>query len=172
MKWAGIIIGVLIIIILIIVIIRTLMFQAKQIGNVKKVEIDLDKNALARHLSGAIQYRTISQDDPEKIDKNQFLAFHGYLRKTFPKLHKKLKLEKINNLSLLYKWDGADKNLKPIIILAHQDVVPVEDDKVGASKWRHPPFSGALADGYITVTALHYNMTHFEKTRELNLIQW
>ena len=30
----------------------------------------------------------------------------------------------------------------------------------------------ALADGYITVTALHYNMTHFEKTRELNLIQW
>ena len=30
----------------------------------------------------------------------------------------------------------------------------------------------ALADGYITVTALHYNMTHFEKTRELNLIKW
>jgi 5'-nucleotidase len=30
----------------------------------------------------------------------------------------------------------------------------------------------ALADGYVTVTALHHNMTHFEKTRELNLIQW
>ena len=30
----------------------------------------------------------------------------------------------------------------------------------------------ALADGYITITALHYNMTHFEKTKELNLIQW
>jgi 5'-nucleotidase len=30
----------------------------------------------------------------------------------------------------------------------------------------------ALADGYITVTALHYNMTHFEKTRELNCIKW
>jgi 5'-nucleotidase len=29
-----------------------------------------------------------------------------------------------------------------------------------------------LADGYITVTALHYNMTHFEKTRELKLIDW
>jgi 5'-nucleotidase len=30
----------------------------------------------------------------------------------------------------------------------------------------------ALADGYITVTALHYDMTHLEKTKELNLIQW
>ena len=30
----------------------------------------------------------------------------------------------------------------------------------------------ALADGYITVTALHYNMTHFEKTQELNRIKW
>jgi 5'-nucleotidase len=30
----------------------------------------------------------------------------------------------------------------------------------------------ALADGYITVTALHYNMTHFEKTKELNGIKW
>jgi broad specificity polyphosphatase/5'/3'-nucleotidase SurE len=29
-----------------------------------------------------------------------------------------------------------------------------------------------LADGYITVTALHYNMTHFENTRELKLIDW
>jgi len=29
-----------------------------------------------------------------------------------------------------------------------------------------------LVQGFITVTALHYNMTHFEKTRELNLIKW
>ena len=30
----------------------------------------------------------------------------------------------------------------------------------------------SLAEGYITVTALHYNMTHFEKLAELHLIKW
>jgi carboxypeptidase PM20D1 len=34
--------------------------------------------------------------------------------------------------------------VKPILLMAHMDVVPATDQH-----WRHPPFSGALVDGYV-----------------------
>jgi acetylornithine deacetylase/succinyl-diaminopimelate desuccinylase-like protein len=35
-------------------------------------------------------------------------------------------------------------NAAPLLLYAHTDVVPAEADK-----WTHPPFSGAIADGYV-----------------------
>jgi len=32
----------------------------------------------------------------------------------------------VNTLSLLYAWKGTDPNAKPIALLAHHDVVPIE----------------------------------------------
>jgi carboxypeptidase PM20D1 len=145
MKTILLIVGGLIVVIVVIVVIRTLVFRSKQEGNVQRVDISLDKDALAKHLSGAIQYKTISNDDPSKIDKTQFFALHGYLEKTFPMVHKTLKREKISEMSLLYTWEGSDKELKPVIILAHQDTVPVEEE----AEWTQPPYSGAVVDGYI-----------------------
>ncbi|RPI96521.1 MAG: M20/M25/M40 family metallo-hydrolase, partial [Spirochaetales bacterium] len=61
--------------------------------------------------------------------------------------HKTLTREIISKYSLLYTWEGTDPNRKPILLLGHIDVVPVES---GTEKdWTHPPFSGAIADGYV-----------------------
>jgi Gly-Xaa carboxypeptidase len=51
--------------------------------------------------------------------------------------HKRMSLEKINTFGLVYTIDGSDASLKPLMLTAHQDVVPVAD----ASTWTHPPFS-------------------------------
>jgi carboxypeptidase PM20D1 len=49
--------------------------------------------------------------------------------------------------SLLYTWKGRDSALKPILLLGHLDVVPVE---VGAQKdWQEEAFSGRIRDGFI-----------------------
>ena len=37
-------------------------------------------------------------------------------------------------------WKGSDPSLKPLLLLAHQDVVPVNPDTV--DEWTHPPYSG------------------------------
>jgi len=49
--------------------------------------------------------------------------------------------------SLLFSWKGKDERLKPVLLMAHMDVVPV--DAATESSWHHPPFSGQVADGYI-----------------------
>lgn len=47
-----------------------------------------------------------------------------------------MKLEKINKYGLLYHIQGRDQNKKPMLFMAHQDVVPPGTP----SMWTHPPF--------------------------------
>ncbi|KLO11594.1 carboxypeptidase S [Schizopora paradoxa] len=54
--------------------------------------------------------------------------------------HSKLKLTKVNTYGLLYEWEGKDSSLKPILLTAHQDVVPVDQETV--DEWEYPPYSG------------------------------
>jgi carboxypeptidase PM20D1 len=77
----------------------------------------------------------------------EFRRFHAMLESSFPKLHASLKLEKIGDLSLLYTWQGTDPAALPVMLMAHQDVVPVAPGT--EEKWAEPPFSGVVRDGYV-----------------------
>jgi Gly-Xaa carboxypeptidase len=46
----------------------------------------------------------------------------------------------VNTYGLIYEWHGTDASLKPLLLMAHQDVVPV--DPVTVDQWAHPPYSG------------------------------
>lgn len=43
----------------------------------------------------------------------------------------------VNTFGLVYTIKGTEPALKPLMLAAHQDVVPVAD----ASTWKYPPFS-------------------------------
>ncbi|KAJ4137163.1 hypothetical protein NW768_002744 [Fusarium equiseti] len=97
-----------------------------------------------QRLAGAIQIPTIAYDDMGPVDQdprwNVFDDFAGYLETTFATVHERLKLEKVNTHGLLYTWPGSDPSLKPTVLMAHQDVVPVPESTT--SQWKHTPFSG------------------------------
>lgn len=76
-----------------------------------------------------------------------FLKFHKYLEKTYPLVHKHLQVEKINHLGLVYTWKGKHDDKKPIILAAHQDVVPVQ--KATVDQWTYPPFKGGYDGKYL-----------------------
>lgn len=92
------------------------------------------------NLSKAIRIKTISHEDDSQTDWGEFEKFHGFLRASFPLLHKNLEIEKVSKASLLFYWKGTDEALEPIAFLAHQDVVPVADGT--ENDWVHPAFDG------------------------------
>src|SRR2546429_2629380 len=124
---------------------RTVSFRSRQ-PQVTPVAVEpLDTTALARRLAGALRFKTVSFQDSTQFDAREFDGLHRYLRDSFPKLHAALKLEKVNGYGLLYKWTGSDPGLAAVVLLAHQDVVPIEPGTEG--RWTGPPFAGRVAGG-------------------------
>jgi carboxypeptidase PM20D1 len=136
------------------IIMRTYVFIHKasedagsDLPGVELTPIKVDKDLAARHLSEAIQIETISHEDPAENVAENFEKLHKLLEKNYPHLHKALKREIVGQASLLYTWEGKDASLDPVLLAAHQDVVPAEESSL--SQWSYPPFSGKIAEGYI-----------------------
>ena len=145
-KLLMIILGVLVVLIFVLMF-NTLTFTSKQESAGTVDHIDVDSKAVLSRLSQALQIPTISHQDSTKFDTSKIIEFHQFLEKNYPLVHQKLEREIINDYSLLYKWPGSDPSLKPVAILAHIDVVPIEPGT--ESKWKYDPFSGAVAEGYV-----------------------
>ena len=111
----------------------------------KKASEPLPKEAVnvqryRENLSKAIQFKTVSYRESERVDWAEFDKFHEFLDKAYPLVAKNLEKEVVPPANLLYRWKGTRSDLEPIALLAHQDVVPVsagtEDD------WTYDAFSG------------------------------
>jgi carboxypeptidase PM20D1 len=139
-------------VIALVVLFRTLNYGADPVGSRVSLPEPPPVSAArgAENLSRAIQFRTITlaPGDPRPGQEGEWLALHDWLAETYPAAHGAMTRELVpGTLTLLYTWPGSDASLKPLLLMAHQDVVPVnigtEDD------WTAPPFSGEIVDGYI-----------------------
>lgn len=108
--------------------------------------IALDERGAAERLAAALRFKTISTAKGP-ADAEEFRKLHEYLARTYPRVHAQLRRETVNDLSLLYTWEGTDPNAKPFLLMAHQDVVPIEP--ATASQWKVDPFAGHVQDGVI-----------------------
>jgi len=129
------------------VILRTALYSPPQKKVAPRDFVAIDGRSVAERLGLAVQYRTISDLDPSKIDGNSFLGLHRLFKTLYPQVHDKLKVETVNDYSLLYIWEGKNPDLKPIMLISHLDVVPADESEDGG--WTYPPFSGEIADGCV-----------------------
>jgi len=136
-----------ILILLSVVLVRTIRFTSMQLQPNPIGEFSVNTEQIVDHLSKAIQFKTISDQDSEKIDKKEFLGLQNYIEKTFPKIHSALLKEVVGDYSLLFTWKGNEKMLEPILLMGHLDVVPVKSETEDG--WTHPPFSGSISNGFI-----------------------
>jgi carboxypeptidase PM20D1 len=104
---------------------------------------DVDVSAAAVRLGEAIRFRTVSLIE-EGDDRAQFEQFHAWMEQRYPAFHAAARRELIGELSLLYTWAGGDLAQPPMLLLAHQDVVPAPDDTRPA--WRVDPFGGVIRE--------------------------
>jgi carboxypeptidase PM20D1 len=122
---------------------NTLTFGSMQVYEPVGDQPRLTDSAIFR-FQRAIQSQTVSTGDPALFDSSAFEQFHDFLRGAYPRVHAQLELRKLAGASLLYQWKGSDESLNPYVLMAHQDVVPVEE--AARSLWQVEPFAGIIKD--------------------------
>lgn len=74
-----------------------------------------------------------------------FEDFVALLAELYPLVHEHLSLERITDFGLLFHWAGEAASAQPIVLMAHYDVVPVDE----SDAWTYPPFEGRVEDGWV-----------------------
>jgi carboxypeptidase PM20D1 len=107
----------------------------------------VDAQRAAVRLGEAIRFQTIAHQNPADDQLAEWDKLQAWLISTYPAAHKAMTREVVSGHTLIYTWAGSDASLKPIILMAHQDVVPITP---GTEKdWKRAPFGGEIADGYV-----------------------
>ncbi|MDP3493551.1 MAG: hypothetical protein Q8R82_10580, partial [Hyphomonadaceae bacterium] len=109
----------------------------------------IDVAAAAEMLGAAIRIQTVTyaSGDPKPGADQPWIDLQAALQTRYPAIFAKMTLEKILTHAMLMTWTGTDPSLPPVILMAHQDVVPVNPGT--DADWTHGPFGGVVADGYI-----------------------
>jgi len=129
------------------IIARTLLYKTAGDNQTEVVAVEVDEAAIVKNMSSAIRFQTISSGNPQTQQYQAFDDFIEWLLATYPEFSASLDLHRIAEYTLLFKWQGSDPTLKPILLTSHYDVVPVVPGS--ELEWQHPPFSGDIADGYV-----------------------
>lgn len=99
-------------------------------------------------LQALVRIPTVSHRDWSRVDSSAFDLFLAELQRQFPLLHERLELTRVDTHGLLFHWTGATAPgpaQRPVVLMAHLDVVPVEED----APWQHPPFGAEIHDGAV-----------------------
>jgi carboxypeptidase PM20D1 len=100
--------------------------------------------ATVAKLQALVRIPTVSSPEESEIDSGAFEALHDELGRQFPLLHESLERVRVGTHGLLFRWAGRSAE-RPVVLMAHQDVVPVDE----TAPWRHPPFGAEVHDGAI-----------------------
>ena len=128
-------------VLLAVILIRTALFRPKEKKEKSAAEVDFDRDAALRALGELVKCRTVSNYDPEKEDDAEFEKLIGLLPKLYPRVTAACTLQRLPDRALLFTWKGREEG-KPAVLMAHYDVVPVEEDN-----WELPPFEAVVRDG-------------------------
>lgn len=100
------------------------------------------RDRVVTKLQALVRIPTVSDVDPATRDEEPFVAFEDELARQFPLLHEHLEQVLVGGHALLFRWPGASQE-RPVVLMAHIDVVPVDED----APWQHPAFDARVVDG-------------------------
>ncbi len=130
---------------------RTLNFEPSSVATAEAIMLvatpAVDAGSAAVRLGEAIRFQTVSHQNKAENQIEEWDKLQAWLGARYPLTHAAMSREIVGDRGLLYHWQGSDPSLPPIIVMAHQDVVPVT---AGTEKdWTYPPFSGQIAQGAV-----------------------
>ena len=131
----------LIVLFLAVLLIRALLFTPKADSPADASPVAVDKANAIAHLQELIRCKTISYRDKSLEDDAAFAQLEALLPRFYPHVYESCVLEKPSSRSLLFHWKGKSAET-PSVLMAHYDVVPVDE-----AGWEKPPFDGVIENG-------------------------
>lgn len=135
--------GMLIFVFLTIILIRTFLFVPKKETAPVFDRVEVDGDYAVHTLQELVRCKTVSYYDENNEDKGEFEKFLSLLPKLFPSVYGVCEEIRPGSKSLILRWKGKDSS-KCRIMMAHYDVVPVEEEL-----WSKPAFDGVVEDNVL-----------------------
>ena len=124
-----------------VVLIRTLRFRPLPQPETDKTSVNFDKDAAVDALQQLVRCKTVSYQDHSMEDDGEFEKFHALLPALYPRVWDVCTCQTLPGRALLLRWPGKTAG-DPAVLMAHYDVVPVNEDQ-----WIKPPFEAVIENG-------------------------
>jgi carboxypeptidase PM20D1 len=126
-----------------IILVRTARFTPKPQPEISQETVEFDQDAAINSLAQLIRCKTISYSDHSLEDDAEFEKLIALLPSLYPKVFEICSMQRLPDRALLVRWPGK-KQAAPSVMMAHYDVVPVDE-----AKWDKPPFEAIIENGHM-----------------------
>ena len=116
----------------------------------KKAVPDETADRAAQRLASLIQIPAIAPPGAEPLAPEvaaSFARLRALLIEYYPLTFGRAEVDEVGRAGVMLRLIGRGAE-RPVVLMAHQDVVPVPADWE-AEGWEHPPFDGVIADRYV-----------------------
>ncbi len=120
---------------------RTFLFTPKAQETPQFEDVDFDREECVTNLAALIRCKTVSYENPALEDDAEFEKLIGLLPTLYPHVWESCPLQRFPGRGLLFHWKGRSAG-EPAVLMAHYDVVPVEEEN-----WLMPAFEAVVEDG-------------------------
>lgn len=126
-----------------VILIRTLCFHPKPQPEGDQEQYAFNREQAVDALAQLVRCKTVSHNDHEKEDEQEFAKLIGLLPTLYPRVFDECSVQQLPDRALLLRWPGKHSG-DPAVLMAHYDVVPVNEEN-----WEKPPFAGIIEDGVL-----------------------
>ena len=134
----------LVVVFLAVLLVRTFRFTPKENAEVFSEEIVLDNEKIIERLRTLVRFKTVSYKDSHLEDDKEFEGLLNSLPELYPNVYKVCKEIRLEDRGVLIHWKGKDFEKQPAVMMAHYDVVPVDEER-----WEKPPFEAILENNVV-----------------------
>ena len=126
-----------------VIIYRAYHFHPKPQPSAEGEAVEFDRDGAVSALQTLVRFKTISNVDHDLEDDGEFRKLIASLPRLYPRVFDVCSVTELPDRALLFLWPGQ-KAGDPTVLKAHNEVVPVDEDK-----WDKPPFAGIIEDGVL-----------------------
>ena len=130
-------------VILTVILIRAAAFKPKAQPMTDPTPVDFDRDRAVSNLAELVKCKTVSYMDPSLEDNAEFEKLISQLPTLYPHVFATCEFTRLPDRGLLLRWKGKTEGA-PAVLMAHYDVVPVDE-----SGWQKPAFDAVIEDGYL-----------------------